>query len=153
MVNGLWPPPWNPRWLSSTSTFTVQWICGHQEDHAALESLCFLAILNVDCDERAKAYLQAHHKMSHTTSSNPLLWTMGRHQLWPKNHYKYISSHSRTVHETYFECLSLEKVSVESPNNQANSLAPFTTRKLSFHTPKMCLLRRSCSISFLSRIA
>jgi hypothetical protein len=44
----------------STSTFTVQWIRGHQEDHAAIESLCLLSKLNINCDERAKAYLRAH---------------------------------------------------------------------------------------------
>ena len=42
----------------STSTFIIRWVKGHQEDNVSPDQLDFLALLNIDCDRRAKAFLR-----------------------------------------------------------------------------------------------
>jgi hypothetical protein len=44
----------------STAKFTAKWVRGHQEGKVNLCDLDFLAILNINCDKRAKAYLRLH---------------------------------------------------------------------------------------------
>ena len=45
---------------ASTSTFTIQWIEGHQNDTTDISNLILLSRFYIDCDARAKAYLRGH---------------------------------------------------------------------------------------------
>lgn len=55
---------------------SVQWIRGHQEDNAAVDTLDFLALLNIDCDTRAKAFLR---EAAGSSAPPPLIL---RHKKW-----------------------------------------------------------------------
>jgi ribonuclease HI len=44
----------------SSARYTIQWIKGHQEDVTPIAELGFLALLNINCDHRAKTFLRSY---------------------------------------------------------------------------------------------